>query len=364
MLRDIKIDLQLQPLIAAPPMTSDQLYKQACSSDEVTINTWRKIWKDNYVANKERFGSFADHSWASLFGINRHKPCIVIGSGPSLKYSIEALKKNQAMENPVMTVSCLHNLSYFVKEGIEVDYYLSLDAGKIVTQDAVEMNGASPDYYWEKSKGKKLLAYAASDPELFDKWQGEIYLFNAITPDLKLKGELEAVERFTSYVSSGGNAGGACTYFAKIIASSNPLMFVGFDFCFSYENQFHAYPSQYDNFNGLGIGNCVRWPDVYGNMRSTWNSYLNFKFFMDSLPMRVPGDYISCSEGIMGAYREGNIAQFQYKTLDQALAPYQLSEKIVVEKRQASDNALVGSQEFILKEIMQNPNFEHDLTVY
>jgi len=364
MLTDIKIDLQLAPLIDKPPISSEELYKNACSGDQVTIKTWKDIWVSNYQSCKDRFGTIGDHSWGKLYGVNKNKPMIVIGSGPSLKNQINSLRENQTSQNPIMTVSCLHNLSYFVQEGIEIDYYFTLDAGPVVLKDAVELNGKDPSFYWSMTKGKKLLAYAASDPGLWEKWQGEVYLFNCLLPDFGLRTKMTEIEKFTHYVSSGGNAGGGATYFAKMIAGSNPLYFVGFDFCFDYHNVFHAWESQYDNYEGKGIGQVIRWPDIYGVPRSTWPSYLNFKFFMDYLTQQVPGDYVSCSQGIMGAYPQGNIKGFQYKTLYEALLPYQMNERVFIEERNVSDNSVVGRKEFQLSEILKNPQYEHDLTFY
>jgi hypothetical protein len=161
MLKTIEIDLIYQPLIDGPPQSQDQLYSQACSGDEVTVNTWREIWLRNYKAAKERFGSFGDKSIGQLHGINLNKPAIVLGSGPSLKENIDALKDNAQMKNPVLTVSCLHNFGYLEDEGIHADYYLSLDSGPIVVSDVSEGRKEKAEHYWEKTKGKKLLAYVA-----------------------------------------------------------------------------------------------------------------------------------------------------------------------------------------------------------
>lgn len=357
MLRDISIDLQYQPIIANPPQ-ADQLFSRAASGDAITVNTWREIWLKNIKASKERFGNFADKSIGKLYGINRMKPVIICGSGPSLKHSIDALKENAKAEFPVMNISCLHNFGYFEDEGFHADYYMSLDSGDIVVQDVFESRKEKPEYYWEKTKGKKLLATVMTPPKLFDLWQGEIYLFTVMMPDLKLQTDLQAIEKFTHYIAPGGNALGGCLYVAKCIFGSDPIHFVGADFCFDYDNTFHAYKTHYDS-----LGGYVMWPDVFGNMRKTWQSYLNFKFWFDHIAVNQPGRYVNCSEGLLGAYKEGNIRQFQYMNLSDALRPYRAMERVFLEHRDATTNEMVKKEELRLKDYFSNAAFERDVVL-
>lgn len=330
MRRTIEIELQLQQPIDKVPERYGDPYKQACSGDQVTVNTWKDIWIKNFKASKERFKEIGERSYGKLHGVNRQRPAIVCGSGPSLKNSIPALIKNRQSKNPVMTVSCLHNFGYFEDEGCHADYYLSLDAGDIVLKDVWEGRKSDPDVYWEATKGKVLLANVASPPELFDMWQGEIYLFSCIMPDLSLRQEFDKIEKFTHYISSGGNALGGCVYAAKSVMGSGEIIIVGGDFCFGYTHNFHSYPTSYDNKDGNGIGQVVRWPDVYGLPRVTWPSYLNFKFWFDWLTLTIPGRWVSASEGIFGSYPEGNLRSILYGSLDSILETYQMVDRVEV----------------------------------
>src|SRR3954466_8461900 len=113
MLREIKIDLQYQPLIEGPPPHHGDPMAIACRGDDATIKSWRETWLKNCKMNKEKFGSFAEHSVGRLHASNQHKPAIICGSGPSLRHSIDALRENSKMEHPLLTVSCLHNFGYF-----------------------------------------------------------------------------------------------------------------------------------------------------------------------------------------------------------------------------------------------------------
>lgn len=359
MLRTIEMDLVYQPAIDGPPPTAGNLYQNACRGDEATVNAWRDIWIQNTRAAKERFGSFGDKSIGKLHGINRFKPAIIIGSGPSLKNSIEALRENAQSPYPVMTVSCLHNFGYFQDEGFHADYYLSLDSGKIVVDDVFEGRKEAPEHYWEATKGKTLLATVASDPSLFEKWQGDIYLFSSLIPDHYVKTELDNIERFAHFISAGGNALGGCLYVAKAIFGSDVIHIVGGDFCFDYNNTFHAYKTHYDT-----PGQYVVWPDVYGNMRKTWASYLNFKFWFDHIACTIPGRWISCSEGLLGAYREGNIRQFQYMSLKDALVPYSMTHRIYLERKDLATKQTIERTPIDLKDLFSNPAYEADIVVF
>jgi hypothetical protein len=359
MLRTIEIDLTYQPTIDGPPQQQGNLFNKAASNDDVTIKHWRDTWLKHAKANFEKHGDFGNRSIGSLYGANKHKPCIVLGSGPSLKQSIETLKKNAAREEPVMTVSCLHNFGYFEDEGFHADYYLSLDAGKIVMADISEGRKQSADFYWEKTKGKKLLVVTTTDPELLEKWQGEIYWFTVMIPDHGVQTELNAICRFTHFVSCGGNALGACLYIAKCCFGSDPIIIVGGDFCFDYNNQFHSYATHYDT-----AGTVVPMTDVFGNTRKCWPSYMNFKYWFDWVACTIPGNYISSSEGIMGAYKEGNIKQFKYMPLEQALLPYSSSEKMFLQEMDAISGKVTNKTEFSIKDYWANPKYEKDLLLF
>ena len=141
------------------------------------------------------------------------------------------------------------------------------------------------------------------------------------------------------------------------------IIIVGADFCFGYGNEFHSYATQYDNYNGHGIGNVVAAVDVFGNRRLTWPSYLNFKCWMDNLACTIPGTYINCSEGIMGAYREGNIQQFKYMPLHDALIPYQSADRVYLEEKGA-DGKTIQRNPLNLDEYFGNSQYDHNLTLF
>lgn len=362
MLKQLTIDVMYQPLIDRPPQLpsgSDNLYAEACRGDQTTIASWRDTWIANYKATKEHFGDFASKSIGKLYGSNRQRPCIVLGSGPSLKDALPALKRNRKAPNPVTSISCLHNFGLFEDEDCHADYYLSLDAGEIVMRDISESRDHDAEYYWEKTKGKVLIAYVGSNKQLWEKWQGEICLFNSLIPDAALRDEMKAIEHFTHYVSSGGNAGGACFYVAKSVLCSDPIILVGMDCCFDYDNTFHAYKTHYDT-----VGNYVPWPDIYGIPRKTWQSYLNFKYWWDDRVMNIPGNYINASDGLLGAYPGGNLRHYKYMSLDRALAVYESFDVLKLQQKAVGKDGVLEEEPFMVKDYFENPKQEHDITFF
>ncbi len=359
MKKTLTYDFVYQPLIDRIPIGLDEAHKQACAGDQVTIKSWYDIWLANYKSAVERFGDLGSKTVGKLYGINKYKPAVCLGSGPSLKDSIEALKMNKAMKTPILTISALHNFGYLEDEGVSADYYVSLDAGKIVLADVTESRKDPPETYWEKTKGKTLIAVAFSDPELFDKWQGEIYLFNASIPDQKFHEECQKIQVFNHVIASGGNAGSASVYIAKAIMGSYSIMMCGMDYCFDYDDKFHSYATHYDT-----PGQYVVHPDVYGVPRKTWQSYMNFKLYMDWLTQKIPGDWISCSGGLMGAYKEGNIRSFQYLPLEMALNRYFMAERIWLDKFEEGTGKLLERKEIKLEEVFADPKYPLSLTVY
>lgn len=333
MLKTIDIDLILQPTLQGLPITPQEMQARAASGDETTIEFWRNIWLTQYKENHDYLGSFHKFSAGHLYGKHpKMGPVIVCGSGPSLKESLDALRLNQELEHPVPVVSCLHNFGYFQDEGIKADYWISLDSGEIVLRDISE--GRSKSDYWAHTEGQHLVAYTATHPDLIRKWQGQLSVFNVVMPDAVLRNQINEIENFQHNFSTGGNALGACVYFAKTILGAATIVYVGADFCFSYDNQFHSYKTNYDN-----VGQFVLHPDIYGIPRKTFPSYLNFKFWFDRLACTVPGQWVNASGGLLGAYLGGNLAHYVYKPLEYALEPYIVSQKVLVSGLQIGDNS-------------------------
>jgi hypothetical protein len=311
---------EYQPFIDKPPVTHEQMYAQSTSNDSVTVASWKNDWIHNYGMNKKKFGNFADHSLGKLFQKHLHMPAIVVGSGPHLKRNAHLLKDVKGI--PI--VSCLHNFHYMEDLGVDVDYYVSLDAGPVTIEEVSEGGDPSVDY-WAKTKDKTLIAYACSHPELISKWQGKIYFYNCGVPDPEVMKALEDIELFNCHVSTGGNVLGAAVYIAKAFFGCSTIIFTGASFSFSSNEKFHAWDSKYD----VKLGTVIKLPDIYGYKAKTWQSYANFANWFNFVAERVPGRWINCTEGgILGAYLDGNIRSIEQMDLKDCLSQYSMSEHI------------------------------------
>ena len=315
-----QIICELQPYIQYPPVNPKKLYEQSCSNDGPTVDYWAKIWVEQITANHATHGPFIDKSVGKLFNSKKNLPAIIAGSGPSLaKNGLQLKNRSNAL-----LLSCLHNFHFFEDNDIEVDYYVTLDAGPITLKEVSEGGEHPHDWYLERTN-KPLIAFIGTHPSLLAAWRGPIYFYSCAIPSLEVTQQIDAVEPFSLYCATGGNVLGATTYIAKAIFGCSTLAFLGTDFCFSYMDKFHGWDSDYD----AEIGQCMRVPDIYGNKVKTWPSYYNFKCWFDWLTTRVPGIYINCSEGgTFGAYDQGNIMSVRQMELSEFIGMLDIGEHI------------------------------------
>ena len=307
-LRTEPIDLYFQNYIDHAPLAPQQLHTQACENDGPTINAWRPIWEKNVLENHNKYKSFELNSIGSIYGEAHMQPVVIVGSGPSLKNNAHELKNR----GDIKVVSCLHNFHFLEDLGCPADYYVSLDAGDITTEEVYEGGAHDEHHYWNLTKDRTLLCYIGTSPRLLEKWRGKVLFFNAPVPDQQFTDYVDKIELFNTYVSSGGNVLGACLYIAKAYLGASIVGFIGADFCFGYNSKFHAWDSKYDK----NMGQVMRLRDVFGMPVSTWKSYYNFKGWFEYISMTVPGIYYNCSEGgTLGAYNEGNLRSIIQHTL-------------------------------------------------
>ena len=392
MKRSTEIELELQPPIVSPPMATQQMAANTVSRDDATITFWKDIWVRNMASNKEKFGSFKENGLHKLYKKYDKLPVICMGSGPSLKHYAKYLIPHKEGDrefkgNPgILTLSALHNFAYLTDIGVKVDYWLTLDGGEIVIdemfdgasrkipadkisitnllpqtfsyldkegrkfeippggnkdldksfkellQKAVDQNLLKiedlPDvvdkaHYIEKSKDQKIIAYVGTNPRLWNNWQGEVIWTQSLMPNKDIKRKMDDIEKYEMIVSSGGNVLGASAYIAKAVFGCNPLIFMGADFSFSYDKKFHSFDSKYDT-----VGQAMRVRDIYGNAVYTWASYYGFKQWFDLISMQVPGVYINCSDGCMGAYETGNLTSIIQKHINDVLEMYRVSDHL------------------------------------
>lgn len=326
--------LEYQPTIEGPPAPQKALYDRAASNDGITVQSWRKQWLEQAAANAKKY-DIINNTVMSEHLKFLGKPCIVAGSGPSLRKNAKHLRERGF----IGLVSCLHNFGYFVDNNIWPDYYMTLDAGDICIPEVFQGGKKEEEFYWEATRNCTLLASTVSHPDLIAKWRGKVLWFTAVLPDKEMcEAHTAAIGGSTVVLSVGGNALGACMYFARTVLGACPISFVGADFCFSYRKKFHPFDSPYDQkFSGL-----IKAVDVYGNAVGTWQSYFNFSqwfaFVACGSFTGLPQLFINCTEGgLLGAYPEGNIKQILQMKLEQFISMYRLPEKLAPAMEQYKD---------------------------
>lgn len=337
-MRKAEITLDYQNYFDFPEVAKDELVSTAARSDKVTINHWRKIWCDNIRTNHAYLGSFQAYSVGELFGRHRYGSAICAGSGPSLGYNGHELAKR----NGIPLVSALHNFAFLEDLGAGADYYVSLDAGPIVLTEMYEAGKQPPEYYWNLTKDRTLIAFIGSDPQLFEKWQGKIYVYNAPVGDAEYIKTVDELEPFNTLITSGGNVLGACVYFAKAILGVHRVALVGADYSFGYDkSSFYAWSSP---VNGQ-LGQVVPLTDVFGIKVPAWPSYAGFKKHMEWLALHIPGQWmVNCSEGgCLGSYPEGNMRQIVQIPLKEFINQLNMSDgiKVCCENPQHKDRLIL-----------------------
>lgn len=314
-IRKQEITLEYQDYIPHAPVSPQKLYQQSCSNDGPTVEAWKDTWIKNVKENHKRFGPFKEKGIGQILGQFRNKPVVVAGAGPSLKHNGHLLKE----KGDIPLISCLHNFHFFEDLGVDVDYYVTLDAGEVTIEEVTEGGSKTEDEYWTITEKRTLLAFIGTSPRLIEKWRGKILFFNAPVPSAEYMQAVREIEPFHSYISTGGNVLGASLYIAKAVLQCNPVAYVGADFCFGYDRKFHAWNSKYD----AKMGHVIKVTDVFGNKVPTWQSYYNFKTWFDFVATQVPGIWINSTEGgTMGAYLEGNIQAIQQMPLRAFLNMY------------------------------------------
>jgi len=353
MKRTCDIHLEYQPPIVSPPIPMNDLHQQTVSNDQKTLDFFQDIWLRNMAANKEIAGSFKENGIQKLYKKYQNLPVICIGSGPSLKHYAKHLRPFEEngikyLGNPgILTISALHNFAYLTDLGVKIDYWMTLDGGEVVIDEMfdgatkfldAEKKIIDKEFYRNASKNQKLLSYVGTNPRLWANWLGEKIWFQSVLPNADLREKMKKIEPFELYISSGGNVLGGSFYAAKAIFGCNPVIFMGADFSFSYDHKFHSFDSKYDT-----MGQVLNVRDIYGNKVKTWASYYNFKSWFDLKSMHVPGVYINCSDGCMGAYEQGNIMSIIQKHIEDVLESYRVSDRLKenIENLDTTENGIV-----------------------
>lgn len=333
----VEMTLQVQPTIEGIPAGKEAAWRAATRNDDITTKTWAKQWIDQTKENMKNFDVLGN-TVMKLHGAAANKPCILMGSGPSLSKNWKDLigdgdKSIGRKDIPIVTN--VHNFPFCEDRNLMTcsDYYVILDAGEICLKEMYEggMHADDPEWYWKKTEGRTLIAYHAIDPEFAKKWKGHIYWYATPPASEELAIEMMKIisPSLIPWFNVGGNVMGAALYFARAILGCSIPVFMGMDLSFSYDRKFHPWDCWYnDKFSGV-----IPWTDIFGNRVYTWQSYFGFKNWFDFIACGGNGNnpqiWINATEGgILGSYNEGNIKQIIQLDLKAALSMLNAFHKI------------------------------------
>lgn len=348
----IEMTLQVQPYIPGIPAGKDAAWQAATRNDAITLESWAKQWVEQTKENLKKH-DFVKDSVMKLHGAHAGKPIILMGAGPSLAKNWKELigdGKNSFGRRDIKIVTNVHNFPFCEDRGLMTsdDYYMVLDAGDICIKEMSEggAHAAEPEWYWEKTQNRTLIAYHATSPAFIEKWRGPIFWFTTPSASIELAQQITKIIDITKIpgFNVGGNVMGGALYFSRAVLGCSIPIFMGMDLCFSYDRKFHPWDCWYnEKFKGV-----MPWVDIFGNRVYTWGSYFGFKNWFDFMACGGNGNnaqlWINATEGgIMGSYPEGNIQQIIQLDLKTALhlfnmyalLPSQLEEskeKLVPEK--------------------------------
>lgn len=307
--------------------------KQFENSNDITVWSWREIWKKNIATNLKEFGYFhRDHSVKVFANELIDKPCILVGAGSSLENNMEHLKT--AKEMGVAIIASSHSFMYLSDIGVKPDYVVQLDAG-----------GQWDEYLAGDSTGVPLLCDITCNTKQLKAWSGPKFFFSSTLNNRTNAGRFYEMERdricvkskLGSIIETGGHVGGAMLTLARTIMQSNKIMFTGYDYCFSPDKKFYPFDKEIDKSWTTDDGEKrqsppytdTTIPDIFGEACETDGSYLGFKTILDNSIriMKVEqlakgGDveFINaCEGGALGAIPGGNSKWMQYLRLEDAL---------------------------------------------
>jgi len=324
----VEMILRPSPYIEGIPLGKEEAWKVATRNDAVTVKSWDKQWIEQTRENCKNH-DMVKNSAMNAYAMCAGKPVILMGAGPSLSKNWTELigdGDKSIGRKDIRIVTNVHNFSFCEDRNLinQDDFYMILDAGDICIKEMSEggSHAATPEWYWEKTEHRTLLAYHGTHPDFIKKWRGPILWFTTpcATPELAIEiMKIIDISKIPGF-NVGGNVMGGALYFSRAVLGCSIPIFIGMDLCFSYDQKFHPWDCWYNNsFTGV-----MPWTDIYGNRVWTWGSYFGFKNWFDYMACGGSGNnpqlWINATEGgIMGSYHEGNIKQIIQLTLKTAL---------------------------------------------
>ena len=200
--------------------TKEQLFIKITT--ENTINFRSFEWQRNYIYNLEYL--INDNSLSSLFR-KYSKPVVIASGGPSLTKQLSLLKE---IRKDILLISAGSTINSLLKENIEPDYIISIDA-----------NIANYNHFKEQQfKNSKLVYLMQSYPDIRGHFDSQCYYFLSLNEGTIHNHIISLVEKDIPMLPGGGSVANFALSVAYYI-SSGPIALIGQDLAYT-NNETHA----------------------------------------------------------------------------------------------------------------------------
>ncbi|TVO35726.1 6-hydroxymethylpterin diphosphokinase MptE-like protein [Vibrio algivorus] len=215
----------------------------------------------------------------------KYPSAIVIGAGPTLEEQIDHLKEVMSRKHRpyIIAASMAGNTLY--QHGIYPDAIINIDRGKGVGENNDGLTKFIPFQLAEK--GTKFIVSTLTPTDIIQKWAGELYYANLVTPNYDECQKRLPTERLFIY----GSVIASAVHIAASIATQR-VYFMGMDFSFP-DKKFHA--GMDNNTHGnMTINEVVL--NGYGEEVETSTSYRTFLTGVECLTHEFSAlQFINCS---------------------------------------------------------------------
>ena len=216
-----------------PVETVNKLIDKPGLFDQETEHAMLPAWCKNFAGNIEtgllsRYGGIG-----VLNGLEKGRPAVVCGGGPSLDFSLNLIKQAQAeLERPPLIICCTTTLATLAQAEIRPDYVLALDGGPFIK---MHLEGFSQ---WSGDNQVPLILSVCVEPQVALKWLGPVHYFvTTAGPGSMTDCFVYMVPQFgpEGWIPALGCVANACVYFAGSTLGCREIYLAGVDFCFLYD---------------------------------------------------------------------------------------------------------------------------------
>ena len=254
-------------------------YQEECRKELVELHISNFLWNVRIVQQYPGILKF-EH----LFP---HIPAVIVGVGPSLDKHIPLLSKYR--KNYIM-VAVDAALPILIKHNIYPDFVGMVDP---TPKQADNFNNIDTTKFY-------TVLPPIVHPSVFRKLDPlHVLLFNVKDPQSPIMEQIPYHTGQKGALPAGVLTSGTCFAFA-VIMGCDPVLFVGHDLSWPTPDKVYAQgvSKQKENFQkGAKFrSNCLLFPDIYGNLVLTHNTFLNFWAWMRDFCKDAAVRVINCSE--------------------------------------------------------------------